>query len=199
MKSINWRGYRIIAWVGQALLAIFVIFATIQGNWSNALALALFLIASFIFVVRDDKLPTLFDFFFVLAALLNATGWVWGLFGMPGPYDEIVHAYTTFAITLALSFLVYSSMLNIFRNHTILYLLTIACFGIAIGALWEVTEWSAGKILNTQVIESLDDTIIDLIMDSLGAALAALFSLWALQKWTNRNAKAEIPKTESYT
>ncbi|MBD0263855.1 MAG: hypothetical protein ICV78_14335, partial [Tolypothrix sp. Co-bin9] len=102
MKSINWRGYRIIAWVGQALLAIFVIFATIQGNWSNALALALFLIASFIFVVRDDKLPTLFDFFFVLAALLNATGWVWGLFGMPGPYDEIVHAYTTFAITLAL-------------------------------------------------------------------------------------------------
>ncbi|MBD0301644.1 MAG: hypothetical protein ICV85_05550, partial [Tolypothrix sp. T3-bin4] len=188
MKSINWRGYRIIAWVGQALLAIFVIFATIQGNWSNALALALFLIASFIFVVRDDKLPTLFDFFFVLAALLNATGWVWGLFGMPGPYDEIVHAYTTFAITLALSFLVYSSMLNIFRNHTILYLVTIACFGIAIGALWEVTEWSAGKILNTQVIESLDDTIIDLIMDSVGAGLAALFSLWALQKWRNRNA-----------
>ncbi|MBD0262580.1 MAG: hypothetical protein ICV78_07610, partial [Tolypothrix sp. Co-bin9] len=100
---------------------------------------------------------------------------------------------------LALSFLVYSSMLNIFRNHTILYLVTIACFGIAIGALWEVTEWSAGKILNTQVIESLDDTIIDLIMDSVGAGLAALFSLWALQKWRNRNAKTDIPKTESYT
>ncbi|MBW4449700.1 MAG: hypothetical protein KME38_23395 [Spirirestis rafaelensis WJT71-NPBG6] len=199
MKSINWQGYRIIAWVGQALLAIFVIFAAMQGNWSNALALVLFLIASFIFVVRDDKLPTLFDFFFVLAALLNATGWVWGLFGMPGPYDEIVHAYTTFAITLALSFLVYSSMLNVFRNHTLLYLVTITSFGIAIGALWEVTEWSAGKILNTEVIESLDDTIIDLVMDSLGAGLAALISLWALRHWTSRNAKTENSQSESYS
>ncbi|BAY24012.1 hypothetical protein NIES2100_38050 [Calothrix sp. NIES-2100] len=54
-------------------------------------------------------------------------------------------------------------------------------FGIAIGAVWEVIEWSAGKILSTEVIGSLDDTIIDLIMDSLGAGLAALISLWALQ------------------
>ncbi|MBD6614347.1 hypothetical protein FNW02_00250 [Komarekiella sp. 'clone 1'] len=196
MKSMNWKGFRVIAWFGQALLAIFVIVAAVQGKWSNALGLAFFLIASFVFVVRDDKLPTLFDFLFVLAALLNATGWVWNLFGMPGPYDEIVHAYTTFAITLALSFLVYSSMLNIFRNHTLLYLVTITSFGIAIGALWEVTEWSAGKILNTQVIESLDDTIIDLIMDSLGAGLAALISLWALQKWTSR--KANNSQTETY-
>ncbi|MBW4688562.1 MAG: hypothetical protein KME40_26595 [Komarekiella atlantica HA4396-MV6] len=197
MKSMNWKGFRVIAWFGQALLAIFVIVAAAQGKWSNALGLAFFLIASFVFVVRDDKLPTLFDFLFVLAALLNATGWVWNLFGMPGPYDEIVHAYTTFAITLALSFLVYSSMLNIFRNHTLLYLVTITSFGIAIGALWEVAEWSAGKILNTQVIESLDDTIIDLIMDSFGAGLAALISLWALQKWTRSNANNS--QTETYS
>jgi hypothetical protein len=198
MKNLNWKGYRIIAWIGQALLTIFVIAAAVQGKWSNALGLAFFLVLSFVFVIRDDKLPTLFDFLFVLAALLNATGWVWNLFGMPGPYDEIVHAYTTFAITLALSFLVYGSMLNIFRNHTLLYLVTITSFGIAIGALWEVTEWSAGKILNTQVIESLDDTIIDLVMDSLGAGLAALISLWALREWTNRHTDATNSQNETY-
>jgi hypothetical protein len=198
MKSLNWRGYRIIAWIGQALLTIFVIAAAVQSKWSNALGLAVFLVASFVFVIRDDKLPTLFDFLFVLAALLNATGWVWNLFGMPGPYDEIVHAYTTFAITLALSFLVYGSMLNIFRNHTLLYLVTITSFGIAIGALWEVTEWSAGKILNTQVIESLDDTIIDLVMDTIGAGLAALISLWALRDWTSGNTNPTNSQTETY-
>ncbi|MBW4504594.1 MAG: hypothetical protein KME57_34875 [Scytonema hyalinum WJT4-NPBG1] len=180
MKSINWKGYRVIAWMGQAILTFFVVVAAFQGNWQNALSLTFFLIISFAFVIRDDKLPALFDFLFVLAALLNALGWVWGLFYLPGSYDEIVHAFTIFAIALALSFLVYGSMLNIFRNHKILYLLTIASFGIAIGALWEVTEWSAGKILSTEVIGSLDDTIIDLVMDSLGAGLAALTSLWAL-------------------
>ncbi len=189
MIGTNWRGFRVIAWVGQALLTIFIIVAALQGNWLNALALACFLIVSLVFVIKDDRLPTLFDFLFVVAALLNAAGWVWGLFYLPGPYDEIVHAYTTFAITLALSFLVYSSMLNIFRNHKLLYVVTIASFGIAIGALWEITEWSAGKILPTEVIGSLNDTIIDLVMDTLGAGLAAALSLWALQKWTSHSIR----------
>ncbi|MBW4518691.1 MAG: hypothetical protein KME16_03025 [Scytolyngbya sp. HA4215-MV1] len=185
MLSINWKGYRFAAWMGQTLLGIAVLAAALQGKWQNAIALALFLIVSLMFVVKDDKLPTLFDFLFVLAALLNAGGWVWGWFYAPGPDDELVHGFTMFTITLALSFLVYSSMLPIFRQHTLLYLLTIASFGVAIGALWEITEWSAGKILVTDVIGSVDDTVIDLMMDTLGSVLAAIISLWVLQKWTD--------------
>ncbi len=197
MISTNWRGYRIAAWIGQALLAIAIIAAGVQGNWWNALALFCFLVASLVFVIQDDRLPTLFDFLFVLAALLNAGGWVWGLFATPSPYDEIVHAFTTFAIALALSFLVYGSMLSIFHNRKVLYLLTIISFGIAIGALWEITEWSAGQILATEVIGSLNDTIIDLIMDSLGSAVAAITSLWALQEWTNTDTAARKSKVKS--
>ena len=186
--TTNWRGYRVAAWVGQALLTIAVIAALGQGKWQNALGLALFLVASLAFVVINDRWPTLFDFLFVLAALLNAGGWVLGLFYQPGLYDEIVHAFTTFAVTLALSFLAYSSMLTIFRDRKLLYLLTITSFGIAIGALWEITEWTAGMVLSSEVIESLDDTIMDLIMDSLGAAIAALTSLWTLQEWMRPSA-----------
>ncbi|MBD2774006.1 hypothetical protein [Iningainema tapete] len=54
MLSTNWRGYRVAAWVGQALLTIFVIAAAVQGNWQNAFALACFLVASVAFVVMDD-------------------------------------------------------------------------------------------------------------------------------------------------
>jgi hypothetical protein len=180
MLNPNWRGYRIAAWIGQALLTIAILTALVQTQWLNALLLAGFLIASLIFVVKENYLPKLFDFLFVVAALLNAGGWVFGWFYLPGPYDEITHAFTTFAITLALSFLVYHSMRTVFRQHTWLYLLTIASFGITIGALWEVTEWSAGKILPSEVIGSVDDTVIDLIMDSLGAVAAAVTSLGAL-------------------
>jgi hypothetical protein len=185
MLNTNWQGYRIAAWIGQGLLGLAIIAAVMQGNGWNAIALAGFLIASLVFVVKDDRLPTLFDFLFVVAALLNAGGWVWRLFYQPGPYDEITHAFTTFAVTLALSFLVYRSMLTVFRQHKLLYLLTIASFGIAIGALWEVAEWTAGKILATEVIGSIDDTVVDLIMDSFGAGLAAVVSLWALREWTH--------------
>ena len=60
--------------------------------------------------------------------------------------------------------------------------------GIAIGALWEVAEWRVGIVLSTAVIESLNDTIIDLIMDSLGAAIAALMGLGTLQEWMGPRA-----------
>jgi hypothetical protein len=197
MVSTNWRGYRIAAWGGQCLLTIAVLVTAFQGKWKEAIALALFLLASFAFVALENHLPTLFDMLFVLAALLNAGGWVWGLFYLPGPYDEITHAFTIFSITLALSFLVYGSLLTSFRHHKLLYVLTIASFGIAIGAVWEVTEWLAGKIFPSEVIGSLDDTIIDLVMDTLGAGLAALLSLWALQDWvrptsTQTNQQAEV-------
>lgn len=199
MLNTNWRGYRIAAWIGQVFLGVAVFAAIVQGNGMNTLALGCFLIASLVFVVRDNQLPSLFDFLFVVAALLNAGGWVWGLFYQPGPYDEITHAFTTFAITLALSFLVYHSMLTIFRQQKLLYLLTIASFGIAIGALWEVTEWSVGQILATEVIGSLDDTITDLIMDSLGSGLAALVSLWALQEWTHPNKGVRYQWAKPYS
>ncbi len=175
--STNWRGYRIAAWIGQFLLAIATAIILVRVGWQAAAILLLFLVASFLFVWKDRQLPTLFDLLFVIAALLNAGGWI-GLFYQPGPYDEIVHAFTTFSITLALSFLVYHPMLTLFRSHRRLYLLTIISFGIAIGALWEIFEWV------TATINSLDDTIVDLIMDTIGAIAASLLSLRALQEQT---------------
>jgi hypothetical protein len=185
MLSTNWRGYRIAAYIGQFLLGIAFILVLVQGNFQGALTLAGFLVASVAFVALDRYLPNLFDFLFVIAALINAGGWVWGWFYAPGPYDEIVHGYTTFSITLALSFLVYSPMLNVFRHHRVLFVLSVASFGIAIGALWEVFEWV------TRVINDLDDPITDLIMDTIGATAAAVLSLWALQERTRPQSKEQ--------
>lgn len=176
MVSTNWRGYRIAAWVGQFFLAIAVVVEIAQGNLQGTLTLAGFLAASFAFVALDKLLPTLFDLLFVVAALLNAGGWVWKLFYAPGPYDEIAHGFTTFSITLALGFLAYNSLLTSFRQHRILFVLAIASFGIAIGALWEIFEWLI------RVINDLDDTIMDLVMDSIGALLAGLVSIPALRE-----------------
>ena len=175
--STNWRGYRVAAWIGQFLLAIATAIIFVRVGWQAGAILLGFLLASFIFVLKERELPTLFDLLFVIAALLNAGGWI-GLFYQPGPYDEIVHAFTTFSVTLALSFLVYQPMLTLFRRHVWLYILTITSFGIAIGALWEVFEWL------TATINSLDDTIVDLIMDTIGAVIASLVSLQALREKT---------------
>ncbi len=59
MSSTNWRGYRIAAWGGQCLLTIAVLVTASQGKWKEAIALAVFLLASFAFVAIENQLTKL--------------------------------------------------------------------------------------------------------------------------------------------
>src|SRR5215210_3225767 len=119
MWSTNWKGYRIAAWIGQALLAVAIVVVLIKGQWMAAAALAGFLLISYLFVAFERKLPTLFDLIFVIAALINAGGWAWDLYNKPGPYDEIAHFFTIFAITLSLGYLLYSELMESFHSHRV--------------------------------------------------------------------------------
>lgn len=183
MRNSNWRGYRTAAWIGVALLAVAIVRALMQGQWLVAAPLVGFLLAAVLFIKLEDRLPTLFDLLFVIAALVNAAGWAFRWYNTIGLYDEIAHGFTTFALTLALGYLAYGRMLRSFQEQWLLFVLTIASFGIAIGALWEVAEWAADFVFASQVVESINDIMDDLIMDSIGAVLAGILSLWALHDY----------------
>ena len=176
MVYLNHPYYRIAAWIGIALLAGGLVAVVVQGRWLGVGMLAAFLSASVAFIFTRERLPNLFNLIFVLAAVVNAAGWVWDLYSRIGPYDEMAHAFTTFALTLALGFLVYYSVKAHFATHGLLFVLAIANLGIAIGAIWEVFEW----VVN--ISHSLNDAMIDLIMDSTGAVVAGIFSAWAVRR-----------------
>jgi hypothetical protein len=195
MWNTNWRGYRYAAWAGQALLALAIVAVLVQGEWLPAAALAGFLVISYLFVAFERKLPTLFDLIFVIAALINAGGWAWDLYNKPGPYDEIAHFYTIFAITLATGYMLYDELMESFYKHRVLFVITIASLGIALGALWEVTEWLADFVIPKQIVSGLFDTITDIMLDSAGAILAALLNLRGLHE--RAQASAEPAQTQS--
>src|SRR5215208_918234 len=168
MKSTDWKGYRTAAWFGQALLLIAIVVVLIKGQWLPAAALAGFLVISYLFVAFERKLPTLFDLIFMIAALINAGGWAWDLYNQPGPYDEIAHFFTVFAITLAFGFLLYRELMESFYKRRWLFVLTIASLGLALGALWETIEWLADFVIAKQIVSGLLDTETDLILDGIG-------------------------------
>jgi hypothetical protein len=189
MRNSNWRGYRIAAWGGVGLLTAAILGTLVQGQWLPVLPLIGFLLAAVLFIKLEDRLPSLFDFLFVLAALVNAGGWAFKWYNTIGPFDEVAHGFTTFALTLALGYLAYGRMLTSFHDQRLLFVLTIASFGIAIGALWEVTEWVADFLFASQVVESINDIMDDLVMDSIGAGIAGVLTLWPLHD----HARAEEP------
>ena len=196
MLKMSWNGYRSIAWAGLAVLAAAVVVVAIKGQWWAAGSLAGFLIISYGFVAWEHKLPELFDLIFVIVALINAVGWAWDLYNTSGPIDEIAHFCTIFAITLSLGYLFYDELMESFFDHRILFVVTIASLGIAIGALWEVLEWLADFLTPLQIITGLDDTITDIMLDSAGAVLAALLNLRGLHEHVRAESSDRKPVSE---
>lgn len=109
---------------------------------------------------------------FAVAVLANAAGWILNLYNKIWWYDEALHLGTTFAFTLVLALFAYGAVLSGARTHSLLLILAIACIGVALGALWELAEWAYDQIVRPNVIKGRTDTMVDLIMDTVGALAA---------------------------
>jgi hypothetical protein len=69
------------------------------------------------------------------------------------------------------------------RRAPALFILSVA-FGVALGALWEIAEWSMDATGWTSLSEDNDDTVGDLIADTVGSLVGgALLLLWTFKGW----------------
>lgn len=149
-----------------------------QGRWHGVLVLTGFTIAELVFLLKSDRPPALVNLLVVMAGLVNAAGFVWDLYQKLWWFDEAVHLYTLFALTLLLGTVGRRSLLTGARDHRLLAILAVASFGVAIGALWEIAEWGYDRFTPGNSIKGKRDTIIDMIMDSIGAVIAGWLSGW---------------------
>jgi hypothetical protein len=187
MGDPNWRGYRFAAWASIALLLGAIIWVALQGKWQGAATLAGFAIAAVVFLLIT-WMPALVDLAVVVAALLNAAGYVWNLYQQFWWFDRIVHGYTLFAITLPLGLIAYRSVLSGFRGHPLQFVVALASFGLAIGAIWELAEWAYDMYAAGNAIKGKFDTMVDLIIDAGGAFAAGWVSIWVLKNDLHRGA-----------
>ena len=187
MWSSKW--YRALSWAIRLLLAGYVVERLVAGDWLGAGSLALFLVLSFAYLLREEGLPNVFDALVSIAAVLNAFGFVFHLYEKVPAYDNVAHACTIFAVTLVFYELVYHDALYETPRHILL--LSVFSFGTAVGAVWEIIEWSVEVIFDIQVVFGLDDTATDLITNSTAALLAALVGLFTRRREHSREQARE--------
>ena len=119
-----------------------------------------------------------------LAAVLtfvNVAGYAFDLYARFWWFDRVLHAATILALTYWSAVFVLRRVLTGVGRQRLLLAAVIACVGVAVGAWWEVAEWGFDRVAPGDVIKGKYDTIIDLVMDTLGAALGAWMSLRALR------------------
>lgn len=98
-----------------------------------------------------------------VAALINAAGYLLGLWHDETLFDELVHFYTSFAGIAAIGRL---ALAKEWLPRAASRPLALLAIGLALGIAWEAFEYAIG------IIGSRHDTLMDLAMDGAGALLA---------------------------
>ena len=91
-------------------------------------------------------------------------------------WDVLMHASSAFAFGFA-GFLVLFVLFakNKIKSSPFLFAIFSFTFGLAIGAIWEIIEFTIDSLFGTNMQKSgLRDTMGDLIVDALGAGVASL-------------------------
>jgi hypothetical protein len=155
------------------------------GGAGNLLISGLLLIAA-----RLLDLPRLYDLALTIAMILTGWGEALGLYDAISFYDNIVHFLTPlFCSQVAYIALARAEVLpdprdeTGFRTHVAVFVIT-AALGIAIGAVWEIFEWASDGTFGSDLQLGNDDTVGDLIADTLGSLTGgALLVAWSVFGW----------------
>ena len=173
--------------VRLTFLAGAIAFAT-SGDVAGAFNLAL----GFVLLVaaRFANLPRIYDLALIVALIFTQWGEAFGLYDALVWYDRVVHV----VVPMLASQVVYLCLARIevmpdpaeetLPRHEAGMLIAVFALGLAVGALWEIFEWSSDGLFGSELSEGNTDTVGDLIADACGSLLGgALMVLWAKKGW----------------
>jgi hypothetical protein len=146
--------------------------------------------AAVAWAVRPVLLPRAYDLALVLALTMQAWGEALGLYDSIAWFDNVVHftlpffGAPTLYIVLARLDVVPDPKDETHVRHYVGIAIVAFALGVALGGLWEIAEWGSDNMLGSSLQIDNDDTVGDLIADSLGAACGSgVLVCWARWGW----------------
>lgn len=179
-SSLSERLTRQITQLIRIALLLAGVYALMTGRWSVAYAAGGALVLSYLPQLLASqikvRLPLQFQFFitlFLYASLfLGEVGDYYEKFWW---WDVVLHGFSAFAF----GFVGFLTLYLLYARHKLSaspLLLSIFAFsfGLAIGTIWEIFEFAMDSLFGLNMQKSgLQDTMWDLIIDSIGAGIAS--------------------------
>lgn len=172
----------LISWLMKINLILFLPYLIYSGSYLYAMAdfLAILVLLAPVLISRNYNvhLPWIFDFLITMALWIHISGLVWRFYDIVPYYDVFAHFIGTFIIAM-LAFTItftlhYTGKLRLNDNFIVLFTIV---FAIAIGSLWEISEFLFDTFIGTNAQRGLTNTMLDLIVDTLSGAIAAFSGL----------------------
>jgi uncharacterized membrane protein YjdF len=166
---------------------ILFIACTIVWGLSGRPVTVLVAASAVLVLARIVSLPRFYDFSVLVVMVLVGWGEVLGLYDSWKSYDNVVH----FSVPLLVTGMIYlllvrlgvlpelGSLTQIHQKFG--FFLTVVFLGMAMGAGWEIVEWSLDEWAGGNLVGTATDTATDLIWDTMGATgSAVILTLWSL-------------------
>lgn len=165
--------------ITSSLLLATTLYALYINNLEMAFATGLMLLVSltpfYLKVAHNVFIPSIF-MYLAIAFIFSSVflGQFGGLYDRWHWFDAFLHFISAFAFGLAgflLLFVFYVHNRLKLPKSIIIFFTFFFCLGV--GALWEIIEYGIDHALGTNMqVNSLDDTMVDLILGGLGATVA---------------------------
>ena len=114
--------------------------------------------------------------------LASAASSLFGLYNKIWWFDEVLHMEIPLALALLIGLYGYGVVLTGARDHGLLLILAIAGLGVSLAAVWEVWEWIYDQFVRPNAILGKTDTIIDMVMGTIGSVAAGYWCLRTLRR-----------------
>jgi uncharacterized membrane protein YjdF len=138
-------------------------------------------------LARLASLPRFYDFSLIVVITLVSWGEVLGVYDSFRYYDNVVHTTVPLLLTgvvyvLLMRLDVLPELRDLERlSQRIGFFLIVLMLGMAIGAAWEIVEWTLDSTTGSNLATSVTYTATDLIWDTIGAAgSATILVLWSI-------------------
>ena len=194
MTDVNKKGFQsrciLVSHVFRLAMVFFLVVAISIDNlsWTLICISGVVVSAVPIFLKRYLKIeiPGVLDLLITLALLLHT--------GVVGVFDNIYHILPEFdlvthfvsSVLVAFIALIALYLLNEYWDglHLNIYTMAFAAVVItmALGVVWELGEWTIGKLCGIYFQVGLDDTMIDLLVDTTGATVMAVTGIYLIKK-----------------
>jgi hypothetical protein len=174
----------------DVLKLLFVAGTIAFAAMGRSTAIGLAAASAVLVVAHFVNLPRPYDLALVGAMALIAYGTAFDLYQRIPHYDKAVHGLSPFLwAPVVYILLVRLDVLPELsdpheRHHRIGIFLVTFALGLAIGALYEIAEWTMDALLGSRLVHGEQDTVTDLIADGIGSATGgALLVVWSVFGW----------------
>ncbi len=192
-----------LAWVLRAPLAV-SLGAHLAGRYGAgagmaAAGLALSFVPRLAGRLSGHPLPWLAELPYVLAVSLLGTSKSFNLPKRIAVWDKLVHfvEIALFSWIATVFMRGYRDTVNP-RIPNRLVSVTAILSGVGLGAWWEIVEYAFDLVVEQDLVKSTLGTVLDLLVDSLGALTGTVLGGWAYARFADRHQRAQLGHAASW-